>query len=200
MRVKIGLSFLAVLLTAACTRYEPSIRQVTMLAGETTTISVTAYHYDPGIGSSATGTRVVSSDPSLLQVEQALPSTSVTLVALQPGEVHLEVADTGEYLTTVEIGSCVPVSLRPQMTQVEARVGYPVELRVLTDDPLVVASWYEERNGAWSLIPFGTGNAYVFRPQVSGTFRFLARYSNHCDDVSTTVTVVVSTRARAARH
>ena len=199
MSAKLVLPLLAVLLTAACATYEPSVRQVTMLAGDTTTMTVTEYHNDPEFGNWVTGTTVISSDPSILQVVQELPSTTVTLIALGPGEAFLMV-NGGQVLVTVDIGACNPVSLRVQVTPVEAQVGYPVELRVITNDPQVVPAWYEERNGAWSPYPTATGDVYVFNPKASGTFRFLVAYGDTCNDVSTTITVIASTRARAVRH
>ena len=102
---------------------------------------------------------------------------------------------------TVHIAACEPVSVRPEVTQVQALVGSPVQLRVITDGPYPIdTTWFEERGGNWLPIPFATGNVYPFTTKVSGTFRFLIRYADRCDNVNTIITVVASTRVRASRH
>ena len=195
-------STIITVVVASTRAVQPSLTAVSMLPGESTNITITRFGYLGEMIVPQGGVNVVSSDPSVLRLEQdpSLHSASVTLHALQPGMATIQTADTHQLLVTVDIASCTPVSVRPQVTQVAALVGSPVELHVFTDDPRIVATWYEEKQGGWSPIPFGTGTTYIFRPSTSGTFRFLVRYSDHCDDVSTLITVVVSTRARAVRH
>lgn len=177
-----------------------------MQAGETTTITITNFEYSYGQLLPMGGVSVVSTDPSVLQIEQdpTLESPVVTLHALKSGTAYVQPIDSSIAaplrLVTVRIGSCLPVSARPQVTQVEALAGSPVDLRVFMDDPSTVATWYEEKFGGWSPIPFATGDVYVFQPKTSGTYRFLVRYADHCDNVSTLITVVASTRIRAVRR
>lgn len=193
---------LAALLLASCTHYVPSVTEVTMLAGETTTITITQYHYDPSFGSSTSGVHVESSDPSILLVEQdpRLSSPNVTLHALQPGTAYVLLPDASK-IVTVHIGRCAPVGILPRVAIVQTLVGSPVELRIITVGSYPNATtWYEDVGGSWLQIPFATDNVYGFTPRVSGTFHFQARYSDRCGEVSTVITVVASTRGRAVRR
>ena len=180
----------------------PSVTSVSMVPGESTTITISTLASVNGQLVPVSGAAVVSTNSSVLQIEQDpfLQSPNVTLHALQPGDASIQTADRIRSLVAVHVESCSPVSVHPQTTQVQTLVGSALELRVVVDDPTIVATWFEEKGGSWSPIPFGNGNVYNFRPMFSGTFRFLVRYSDHCDDVSTTITVVVSTRGRATRH
>ena len=196
------LFLLATLLIASC-GIVPSVTEVTMLAGETTTITITELRWFSGSMIPIGGVSVVSTDPGILRIEQdpSLSSASVTLHALQPGTAYIQATNLSQRLVTVHIAACEPVSVRPQVTQVQALVGSPVQLRVITDGPYPIdIIWYEERRGSWSQIPFATGNVYPFTPKTSGTFRFEAVYSDRCGEASAIITVVASTRVHAVRH
>jgi hypothetical protein len=181
---------------------QPSVTSVLMLPGESTTITISTLASVNGKLIPVGGAAVVSTNSSVLRLEQdpTLQSPNVTLHALQPGDASIQTADRSRSLVAVHVESCSPVSVHPQTTQVQMLVGSAVELRVIVDDPTIVGTWFEEKGGIWSPIPFGIGNVYNFRPMFSGTFRFLVRYSDHCDDVSTMITVVASTRGHATRH
>lgn len=202
-RDRCGEASVTVTVIVASTRaIKPSVTSVSMVSGQSMDITITRFAYAGSQIIATGGVPVVSSDPHVLQVEQdpSLQSPTVTLHAVGAGNATVETANSSQPLVAVNVVSCTPVSARPQITQVQALVGSPVELRVFTDAPAIVATWYEEKGGVWSPIPFGTGNVYVFRPETSGTYRFLVRYSDHCDGVSTPITVVASTRGRAVRR
>src|SRR5258708_36317006 len=181
----------------------PSVTEVTMLAGETTTITIKELRWLSGSMIPFGGVSVVSTDPGILRIEQdpSLSSASVTLHALQPGTAYIQVTNLSQRLVTVHIAACEPVSVRPQVTQVQALVGSPVQLRVITDGPYPIdIIWYEERRGSWSQIPFATGNVYPFTPKTSGTFRFEAVYSDRCGEASAIITALAATRRPAGGH
>src|SRR5258708_15849412 len=181
----------------------PSVTEVTMLAGETTTITIKELRWLSGSMIPFGGVSVVWTDRGILRIEQdpSLSSASVTLHALQPGTAYIQATTLSQRLVTVHIAACEPVSVRPQVTQAQALVGSTVQLRVITDGPYPIDTiWCEERRGSWSQIPFAAGNVYPFAPNVSGTFRFLVRYSDRCGDASTIIIVVASTRVHSVRH
>jgi hypothetical protein len=190
----------AILLMAACTYVVPSTRLVTLQAGESETITIMVVTEIGGQVSPGNSVDVVSSDPTIFTVEQD-PDTHVTIHALRPGSAYILLAkNLSERLVTVQISSCSPVSTKPQITEVQALVGIPIGLHVLTDNPNTAAIWNQEVNGGWQVIPFASGNLYAFTPPRSGTFRFLVRYPGYCDDDDTLITVIASTRGRATRH
>jgi hypothetical protein len=201
MRPKYTFLLPAILLLAACS-YVPSTTSVTMQAGQSTTITITNFEYYFGQVVPRGGVTVASSDPTIFTVEQdpTLQSADVTIHALRPGLAYIQVPDLSLRLVTVEISSCLPVSTKPQITEVQALVGVPIALQVFTDSPYTIPTWSQEVNGGWQTIPFASGNLYAFTPPRSGTYRFLVRYQGYCDDADTLITVVASTRMRASRH
>ena len=148
------------------------------------------------------GVSVVSSDPTIFTVEQdpTLSSRDVTIHALRPGFAYIQSVYLAQRLVTVQVASCLPLSTKPQITEVHATVGIPIELRVFTDNPYTVPVWNAEVGGSWQTIPFATGNVYAFMPPRSGTFRFLVRYPGYCADDDTLISVIATTRTRTARH
>ncbi len=76
-----------------------------------------------------------------------------------------------------------------------------VELRVITQGFQTLSrEWLEERDGHWTYIPFSDSDVYPFTPPAAGTYRFLVRHHDRCGDAETLLTVVATTRGRAAPH
>lgn len=191
---------LAMLLAASCSYYVP-VNDVTLGAGQSTTIIVETHHYFAGTWIVSPAPPLVSSDSSIVAVVQSPNSTSVTIQALQTGTAYLSSAETNAKLVTVHVFACAPVNVRPVAANVAAVVGVPVELKVVTEGIQPIGtSWYEDTPTGWSFVPPPYSNSHVFTPKMSGTFRFEAVYSDRCGEASAVLTVVASTRVHAVRH
>src|SRR5258707_8809288 len=190
MRAKYALLLPTILLLASCGYVVPSVKDVTIQAGQSTTITITEYQWLGGGFAPFGGGSVSSSDPNVLQLDQSpdLADTRVTLHALQPGTAYIQSTSFPQPFVTVHVEPCVPVSTRPQITEAQALVGPAIELRVFTDSPSIVPIWSEDRGGNWVPIPFATGNVYIFSPRASGTYRFLVRYAGDCGGETTLIT------------
>src|SRR5258708_33083462 len=119
----------------------PSVTEVTMLAGETTTITITELRWFSGSMIPIGGVSVVSTDPGILRIAQdpSLSSASVTLHALQPGTAYIQATNLSQRLGTVHIAASEPVSVRPQVTQAQALVGSPGQLSVTPTGPYPIS-------------------------------------------------------------
>ncbi len=193
---------LGTLLAASCSYYVP-VNDVTLAAGQSTTIIVETHHYFAGTWIVSPAPPLISSDPSIVTVVQSPNSTSVTLQALQTGTAYLSPIDANYHIVTVHVFAyaCAPVSVRPVVTNVPAVVGVPVELKVVTEGIQPIGtSWYEDTPTGWSFVPSPYSNSHVFTPKTSGTFRFEVVYRDRCAEASAIITVVASTRVRAVRH
>ena len=201
MDSKVLLLLSAALMTASC-KFVPSVDQVALQPGQSTTIQIVEYDWYAGRVVPTGGAQVVSSDPGIFTVEQAsFRAEDVTLHAVRPGVAYIQSVYPVEQLVTVVVGACPPVGPQPQTTQIKALPGVPVTLEVFTYNPATAVQWSEAKGGAWTPIPGATSNTYVFTPPAIGTYRFRVQYPGNCEDVSTFITVVVApSHPRIATH
>lgn len=189
---------LTLLLLAACSIYVSS-PDITMVPGETTTVTIEEHRYFSGTVTNLGTPLVSSSNPAVVAVTQGTP---VVLQALQPGEAQVVSPIANYGLVKVHVLACLPVAIHPlTASTIGTKVGSSVHLQVQTEGTLDLGTnWLEEKNGGWSLIPFASNSkSYDFTPRTSGTYRFEVNYHDRCGSATTVFTVVASTRTHAVR-
>ena len=186
-------------LLAAC-GYDVPRKEVTLGVGQTETVNIQALRWFSG-SMVPIGAKYVSSDPSIVSLQQAGNGPSMVIQGNRPGVAYIMPADTSTQLVTVTVLPCLPVTLQPAMAQVLAAVGQRVDLKVTPGGVQSAGTvWFEAAGDGWRQIPFAQGNSYSFTPTKSGTYRFRVKYNDLCGVASTEIAVIASTRPRAVRH
>lgn len=190
---------LALLLVAACSIYVSS-NDITMVPGETTTVTIEEHRYFSGTFINYGPPSIItSSNPSVAAVTRGTP---VVIQALQPGEAEILTPNATYPLVKVHVLACIPIAIRPLTApEVVTKVGTPVHLQVKTEGLLDLGTtWFEEKAGGWSMIPFSSNSkSYDFTPKASGTYRFRVSYHDRCGGADAIFTVIASTRVHAVR-
>lgn len=199
MRQRLLLPLLA-LFAVSCT-IEVSNPEITLGTGESMPVIIRGFSGYPPPGSYF-NVGVRSSDDSVATIT---PETGgggrFTIHANGPGTASIVSTDdpTKTYVT-VHVFACVPVSIRPLASPLVVKPLSHVELRVITQGFQTLSrEWLEERDGHWNYIPFSDSDVYAFTPPATGTYRFLVRHHDRCGDAETLLSVVATTRGRAAR-
>jgi hypothetical protein len=185
------------LLAAACQGYSVDPKQVSVPVGGTAKVRAVATQYSPSFGSSAVNIKLLSQNEQIATVDSSGTSDTHIVHGVHPGVTSLVYGTS--LLVTVNVFKCPSVMLTPGVALVQGHRGTPLTLQVKEQGyEWQSLSWFaEERDGAWSQIPFAVGNAYTFTPTKDGVFHYQARYQDVCGAAASTFTVNVSSRARA---
>jgi hypothetical protein len=162
------------LLAASC-GYRASPSEVTLATGETATAHVVFVNY--GVERPA---MCFSSDSSVMTVSQAPNDATVTIQALHPGVAYIRPVDAPAIrVATVTVFECPPVTIQPNVSLVETRVGQPVLLSVATAgaQPLKTVWLLENPPGSWMIVN-GNGKSFPYTPAASGTYHFRVEYND----------------------
>jgi hypothetical protein len=146
---------------------------------------------------------VISSDENVVSITRdAADVGRFILHGNSPGTARITPVDQPFHTyITVHVFACVAVTMRPLASPLVVKPGSRVEMRVVTTGIQTLSrEWLEERDGHWLLLPFSDSDVYPFTPRTTGTYRFLIRHHDRCGDAETLLTVVATTRGRAALH
>ncbi len=195
------MAILLLALFAASCSVEVSEPEVTVGTGETMPVIIrgvqgypTMVYFNVDVISSDENVVSITRDPAGVGrffLHGNSPGTARITPVNQPSRTYI----------TVHVFACVPVTVRPLASPLVVKPGSRVDMRVVTTGVQTVSrEWYEERGGHWVLLPFSDSDNYPFTPRTTGTFPFLIRHHDRCGDAETLLTVVASTRGRAAGH
>jgi hypothetical protein len=200
MRRRLLLPLLA-LFAVSCT-IEVSNPDLTLGTGESMAVTIRGFYAYPPPGYSF-NVGVKSSDESVVSITpEPAGGGRFTIHANGAGTAYIvSVDDPTRTYITVHVFACVPVSIRPLASPLVVKPLSHVVLRVITQGFQTESrEWLEERDGHWNYIPFSDSDIYPFTPPASGTYRFLVRHHDRCGSAETILTVVATTRGRAAPH
>jgi hypothetical protein len=191
---------LLALFAASCS-VEVSDPEVTVGSGETMPVTIRGVqHYPPPLFFDVS---VKSSDENVVTITRdPAGGGRFTLEGHSPGTAYITPVDQPFHTyITVHVFACVAVTMRPLASPLVVKPGSRVEMRVVTTGVQTLSrEWFEERDGQWLLLPFSDSDVYPFTPRTTGTYRFLVRHHDRCGDAGTLLTVVATTRGRAALH